>query len=71
MGRIIEKRFLSVPELAEYMSVSEDAIRKWVRKDQIPFKKFGRSVRFDMHHLENWFKRPTIWGWFLSSKNSF
>ena len=48
------KRFLNVKELAVYLSVSEDTIRNWKKRAEIPFSKFGRSVRFDMRKIEKW-----------------
>ena len=52
----MEKRFLNTKELAEYLGLSEDAIRAWVKKGSISFYKFGRAVRFDLIKIENWIK---------------
>jgi len=52
----MEKRFIKIAEVSEYLGMSEDAIRKWVQRGYIPFSKFGRSVRFDIQKIELWAK---------------
>ena len=52
----ITKRFMTTPELAEYLAVSEDAIRNWVKRGEIPFSKLGRALRFDLLIIEQWLK---------------
>ena len=50
------RRFLNVRELANYLSVSEETIRSWIKRGQIPYSKLGRSVRFDIYKVELWLK---------------
>ena len=50
----MEKRFLSVVEVAEYLGYSESAIRKWIRKGQIPFARINGAIRFDIEKIEEW-----------------
>ena len=50
----IEKQFLNVAETAFYLGVSQDTIRNWVKRGEIPFYKFGRAVRFDLHDINKW-----------------
>lgn len=52
----ITKRFMNIPELAKYLAMSQDAIRNWVKRGEIPFSRFGRSIRFDMRKIETWLK---------------
>ena len=54
MGIIIEKRFLSVPEVARYLGFSTSAIRKWVRLGLIPFCKVNGGIRFDIERINKW-----------------
>jgi len=53
---VMEKRFLTVAEVATYLGMSEDAIRKWVQRGYIPASNFGRSVRFDIKKIDLWAK---------------
>ena len=38
--------WLTSAELAAYLSVSRDTIRRWVREEKIPHARVGRVVRF-------------------------
>lgn len=53
----MEKRYLSVVEVARYMGFSQSAIRKWVRTNQIPFCKVNGGVRFDIKKIDQWLER--------------
>ena len=55
-GANMEKRFLNAKELACYLCLSEDTVRKWAVRGRIPFSKFGKSLRFDLQKLESWLK---------------
>ena len=48
------RRYLTVAEAAIYVRRSEDAVRRLVHLKKIPHLKQGRSVRFDMHQLDEW-----------------
>ena len=50
----IDKRFLSVPEVAQYLGFSTGAIRKWVRLGTIPFRKINGGIRFDIAAIDSW-----------------
>lgn len=50
------RRFLNIHEIANYLSLSENTIRAWVRTGRIPFSKLGRAVRFDLRKIEPWLK---------------
>lgn len=52
----MERRFYNAKEIAFYMGMSEDAVRKWALRGQIPFVKLGKSLRFDMIKIEAWIK---------------
>ncbi len=52
----MERRFYSAKDIAVYLGVSEDAVRKWALRGQIPFIKLGKSLRFDMIKIDGWLK---------------
>ena len=52
----MEKRFYTAKEVSIYLGLNEETVRKWVQRGYIPFHKFGKSLRFDLHKLENWIK---------------
>lgn len=42
----VAEKFLTADEVAEALSVSGAAIRKWRMQSRIPYHKLGRSLRF-------------------------
>jgi excisionase family DNA binding protein len=52
----IDKRELSVKELAALWGVSERSIYQWKTTGGLPFKKRGRLLRFDPIKVDQWEK---------------
>ena len=48
-GNKIEHEWLSTEEAARFLSISTNALRIMVHRDQIKAYKFGRRLRFKMH----------------------
>jgi excisionase family DNA binding protein len=42
---------LSIKELAVYLGVSTDTIRRAVRAGEMPFTRVGTAYRFDLRHV--------------------
>ena len=51
------KRFLNVNEIAEYLTLSRSAIRKWIRTGQIPVVRLNGAIRFDIDEINRWVSR--------------
>ena len=49
-----EEIFLDAGQLAQYLKLSIATIRKWVLIKFIPYKKFGRAVRFSAAEIQEW-----------------
>lgn len=56
----IEKRFIGIKELSEYIGVPVGTIYSWTHMRKIPYLKLGKSVKFDLQELEVWFKKRRI-----------
>lgn len=48
------ERWLSVDEIAEHLGVSKDTIRKWIRKESIPYHKVGKLYKFKISEVDEW-----------------
>lgn len=48
----MQKRYLSVKEVSEYINISVNTIYSWVWQKRIPHVKFGRLVRFDLKAID-------------------
>ena len=47
-------QLLTVQELAAYLSVTEQTLRKWCAKGEIPHGKIGGFLRFDRDQVQAW-----------------
>lgn len=55
----MQKRFLKVAELAEYLGLKEQTIYNWRAQKKLPpgcAVKLGFIVRFDLIEIEKWLK---------------
>jgi len=52
----MNKRFIGIEDLAQYLDISTNTIRSWVWMRQIPYVKVGRLVKFDLNEIEEWLK---------------
>jgi excisionase family DNA binding protein len=55
----MEKRFLGLKELAQYIGVKEGTLYVWVCYRKIPYIKVGRLLKFDLHKIEKWLEERT------------
>ena len=57
---LINKKLLSVTELAKYLGVKKSTIYSWVHQKRIPFIKICRLVKFDICSINAWIKQHTV-----------
>ncbi|MFY9401983.1 MAG: helix-turn-helix domain-containing protein [Candidatus Omnitrophota bacterium] len=56
----MDKRFVGIPFIAQYLDISQDTLRQWVWRREIPYFKVGRLVKFDIIEIENWVKKKRV-----------
>ena len=56
----MQKRYLRIPEVADYLGFSISAIRKWVRRGAIPFNKVNGGIRFDIEQINQWLENEKV-----------
>lgn len=50
-------RWISIEEAANYLGISKDTIRNWIKKNpNIPAHKIGKQWRFKRNELDTWVK---------------
>jgi excisionase family DNA binding protein len=54
------EKYLDVKGLAEMLGLSVAAVRRWVFDRAIPYRKFGRLVRFSLSEVKEWAKSRTV-----------
>ena len=50
----MERRFLGIKELAEYMGIKKSTLYSWVHQKAIPHYKIGRLPKFDITEINTW-----------------
>ena len=55
MDKFLEK-WIGVEEAADYLGVTKDTIRKWIKKTDIPAHKIGKLWKFKCSELDEWVK---------------
>jgi excisionase family DNA binding protein len=56
----MERRFIGIKELSQYLGLTEGTLYVWVCHRKIPFYKFGKSVRFDLKKIDIWAKKKLV-----------
>ena len=56
----MEKRFISVKELAVYLGISVYTVYAWVSTRKIPHHKIGRLPKFDPREINQWLDEHKI-----------
>jgi len=51
---MVEDRWLSVDEIAQYLGVKRDTVYKWINRKQMPAHKVGRLWKFRRHEIDEW-----------------
>jgi len=46
--------YLTIDELADYLKLNKQTIRRWVHNHEIPYHKIRRVVRFRVSEVEKW-----------------
>ena len=59
-GRPIERRLLTIQEVANYTGTSVHTLYTMVSHRRIPFVKVRRLTKFDLRLLDDWLKQHTV-----------
>ena len=53
----LNDRWIGIDELSQYLGVSKDTIRNWIKKtSNIPAHKIGKKWKFKISEIDNWVK---------------
>lgn len=50
------EKWIDIDELSEYLGVTKDTIRNWIKKTDIPANKIGRKWKFKISEIDFWVK---------------
>ena len=60
MNERIEDKWIGLEEAAEYMDVTKDTVRNWIKKTDIPAHKIGKLWKFKKSEIDEWIKLALI-----------
>lgn len=53
-------KWVNLEDIAEYLSVTEDTARTWVREGKLPAYKVGRRYKFKLSEVDEWVRAGKI-----------
>ena len=56
MRERFEDKWIGLEEAADYMDVTKDTVRNWIKKTDIPAHKIGKLWKFKKSELDAWVK---------------
>ena len=59
--------YLTIEELADYLKLAEQTIRRWVLNREIPYHKIKKVIRFRVSEIEKWIDED---GWKVAAEGS-
>jgi len=54
------EKWINLEDIAEYLSVSKDTIRAWIKKGTIPYTRAGKQFKFKISEVEQWLREGKI-----------
>lgn len=56
----MEKRFVGITDLAQYLGLTKGTLYVWVCQRRIPYLKIGKLVKFDIIEIDQWLKDKRV-----------
>jgi len=56
----MNRRLLTVQEVADYLGISKDTAYSMVSQRRIPYVKIGRLLKFDLKTIDEWIAQKTV-----------
>ena len=54
------EKWVNLEDVADYLSVSKDTIRAWIRENKIPFYKAGKRYKFKISEIDDYVRNGKI-----------
>lgn len=56
MSEILMDNWIGIEDTANYLGVTKETIRNWIKKSDIPAHKIGKLWKFKVSELDAWVK---------------
>jgi excisionase family DNA binding protein len=53
---MIEDKWIGIDEASEYLGVSKETLRNWIKRTDIPASRVGKCWKFKKSELDEWIK---------------
>ncbi|MDG6143162.1 helix-turn-helix domain-containing protein [Lactococcus formosensis] len=53
---ITVEKWVNLEDIAEYLSVSKDTIRIWLRDGKLPIRRAGKRYKFKISEVDEWLR---------------
>lgn len=50
----IHNNWIGIKEVSQYLGVTKDTVRSWIKKTDIPAHKIGKLWKFKRNELDEW-----------------
>lgn len=54
------EKWVNLEDVADYLSVSKDTIRAWIKNEKIPFYKAGKRYKFKISEIDDYVRNGRI-----------
>lgn len=54
LDNILDDKWIGIEEAANFLGVTKDTIRNWIKKNNIPAHKIGKLWKFRKSELNEW-----------------
>lgn len=59
-ANIAVEKWVNLEDIAEYLSVSKDTVRLWMREGKLPVNKAGKRYKFKISEVDEWVREGKI-----------
>jgi len=56
----MERRFIGISELSEYLGLPKGTLYTWAWQRRIPYLKIGKLLKFDIIEINQWLKDKRV-----------
>ena len=54
------EKWVNLEDIADYLSVSQDTIRTWIKEGKLPVYRAGKRYKFKNSELDEWIREGKI-----------
>ncbi len=56
----LKDKWFNIEDIADYLSITEDTARAWVREGKLPAYKVGKRYKFKLSEIDEWVRSGKI-----------